>query len=853
MTRSVAAPEQPARRAVLFKRWRPARRLYLAAASILTSRQRKTLHHELAWWPVVASLVIMLIGFVATSSWLAYQSVSDRKRLLLTFAQFARNDLEMSLSHVFSQVQDLAARWEGLWSLTSDVDPQRVLIRLLEPVIVQKGETNKYDLLLFVEKDGKVFKAVSGAMNNRSLLDGLEGKHYSTVLGSSSSISALNQVLNAGKVVGISVQQFPEVNRLLGRPARPRTREEVPASYQFVIAVPVPSRVDAAVNDRRPMGAVVAIVSWRPFQDILDEIERKSALLNLDTGYAYLMNSDGNTTIGHKRRDPAGTNLYETRVEEDHHLFELRRLLRDSPGVVHGYWFLGVRKYAALQRISPPSPALEDALAWRLGVGVDLPDMLWAAVPSAALVFAVGLFVTVSVYVASHIIASRASLSVKKLTQLVDAASKGQFTVVSAGGSHEELSELHESISRLIVTLRAEVGFVPLPNPYVVGTPVRTADMFFGRERDLAWIADQLKTPGNELILLSGPRRIGKTSLLHSVRRSSETIGILPFFFDTQMLMQEITDDKSFYTALVSGLVDQLAQRHPGIPAPRLDGYSGEPIAVRKFLKYVTSRVESLPVLLFDELENLQYKVQHHLLSQEVFSLFAALLDSELPVSLVVTGSDHFERRPGGALGALFVKAMRRRVSVLAPEEAREILVNPLKGRLDYEEGTIDRILRFTGNHPYFTQDFCHRMVSTLNHLRQIRVTHQIVNEVVNRVLDNPPPQLDYAWDQLPNLGSILVRGVAAAITKPEDFVDLQNAINTLPPDYREELPRKRHRMHNALVSLIHRDWLEHSDQGYRFKIDLYRLWVKREHPPTQLRAFDWDTIGKGYAEQSVS
>ena len=59
--------------------------------------------------------------------------------------------------------------------------------------------------------------------------------------------------------------------------------------------------------------------------------------------------------------------------------------------------------------------------------------------------------------------------------------------------------------------------------------------------------------------------------------------------------------------------------------------------------------------------------------------------------------------------------------------------------------------------------------------------------------------------------------------------------------------------MHNALASLVHHDWLERADQGYRFKIDLYRLWIRREHPPTQLPAFNWHDIGQSYAEQSVS
>ena len=124
----------------------------------------------------------------------------------------------------------------------------------------------------------------------------------------------------------------------------------------------------------------------------------------------------------------------------------------------------------------------------------------------------------------------------------------------------------------------------------------------------------------------------------------------------------------------------------------------------------------------------------------------------------------------------------------------------------------------------------------------------------MNRVLDNPPPQLDYAWEQLPELAQVVVRGIATAISSPDHSVDLQNAINALPSDYQEGLQRHRDRSHNALGTLIHHDWVERADQRYRLKVDLYRLWIEREHPPTQLAAFNWATLGAGqHAEQPIS
>jgi tRNA A-37 threonylcarbamoyl transferase component Bud32 len=63
-------------------------------------------------------------------------------------------------------------------------------------------------------------------------------------------------------------------------------------------------------------------------------------------------------------------------------------------------------------------------------------------------------------------------------------------------------------------------------NPYLSRGPVRTQEMFFGRDGELAEIANFLK--GNQSVSIVGPRKIGKTSLLFQLMRPrvSEDLGI---------------------------------------------------------------------------------------------------------------------------------------------------------------------------------------------------------------------------------------------------------------------------------------------------------------------------------------
>ena len=161
-TSDVVFPPAP-RTSISQRLLRRAGRIYSSVAVAVTGRRKQTLHHELAWRPVVVSLVIVLLGSSATSAWMAYQSVRDRKKLIQSFAQFARNDLETNLRQVFAEVQDIAGRWEGFLTLTDDPTAQKSLSRFLEPAILHKSAGNWYDVLLFLQTDGTIFKAVSGA------------------------------------------------------------------------------------------------------------------------------------------------------------------------------------------------------------------------------------------------------------------------------------------------------------------------------------------------------------------------------------------------------------------------------------------------------------------------------------------------------------------------------------------------------------------------------------------------------------------------------------------------------------------------------------------------------------------
>ena len=60
--------------------------------------------------------------------------------------------------------------------------------------------------------------------------------------------------------------------------------------------------------------------------------------------------------------------------------------------------------------------------------------------------------------------------------------------------------------------------FTPIANPYIVGNPIKTAEMFFGRQDDFDFIKRKLESGDKSyIIVLCGERRSGKTSILFQI------------------------------------------------------------------------------------------------------------------------------------------------------------------------------------------------------------------------------------------------------------------------------------------------------------------------------------------------
>jgi hypothetical protein len=199
-----------------------------------------------------------------------------------------------------------------------------------------------------------------------------------------------------------------------------------------------------------------------------------------------------------------------------------------------------------------------------------------------------------------------------------------------------------------IVGERNKVAFPP--NPYVIGVPLTGESGFYGRGETFTAVEDALYAEQQNVIVLFGQRRIGKTSLLHQIaRRVRSTNRLVPVYFDLQ-------GKERLTLGEVLRLLTRPVARAVGMEQAFPESNDGASQFFREtFLPAVANHLGERRLLLLEEL----------------------------------TTSFH----------SIFKQAKYQRIGLLTPTEAHELITQPTSGVLDYADGAIEAIVTLTARH----------------------------------------------------------------------------------------------------------------------------------------------------------
>ena len=250
-------------------------------------------------------------------------------------------------------------------------------------------------------------------------------------------------------------------------------------------------------------------------------------------------------------------------------------------------------------------------------------------------------------------------------------------------------------------------------NPYIAGSPITGSEMFFGREDVFEFVKRTLSGKHRDnVIVLYGQRRTGKTSVLYHISRHLDP-SYLSVFVDLHALALEG----------VSGLLWELAnyivrglRRDYGIEMPRPKPSEfmtdARDFFRNEFLGSVKTAIGNRHLLLMlDEVGRLHEKILAGELESNVFEYLRHLMQHyEWLDFLYSLGSSMEEMQQEYSL--LFSVALYKQISFLGREPATELITKPVQNQYQVEPAGVDRILEITSGHPYYTQLICHCLFS---------------------------------------------------------------------------------------------------------------------------------------------
>ena len=392
-----------------------------------------------------------------------------------------------------------------------------------------------------------------------------------------------------------------------------------------------------------------------------------------------------------------------------------------------------------------------------------------------------------------------------------------------------------------IVHLMATSGeFQFIPNPYVVGTPLKSGSpLFFGRDDIVKFIQDNLTASHRNNLVLIGQRRTGKTSLLKQLpaRLGDDT---LPVYLDGQTLGLD-PGMSNFFLNLATEIAFALEDRGFDIENPELASFQASPANTfeHSFLPQVRQLIGMRHLLImFDEFEELETAVKRGNLEPSVFGFLRHLIQHEPDLSVIFCGTHRLEQLAADYWSVLFNISLYQHIAFLQKEEALRLIQEPVSSYgMRYDDLALDKIWRVTAGHPYFLQLLCHSLVNHHNKSTRNYVTIADVNAALDDILASGEAHFVYLWTE----SSPEERLVLTALSRMIPLTGQASAAQTIDFFNERGISLDRQIVQVALHHLTLRDILQSRQEGdvppgsqplpgetYRWKLGLLGLWVEK-------------------------
>jgi len=378
----------------------------------------------------------------------------------------------------------------------------------------------------------------------------------------------------------------------------------------------------------------------------------------------------------------------------------------------------------------------------------------------------------------------------------------------------------------------SENEFKPIPNPYIVGNPIKTAEMFYGRQDEFEFTKRKIQAGDKSyVIVLCGERRSGKTSILFQILSGKLGDIFLPVLIDMQT-MAGLDNDRNFFEEIAQEICRTLKDNRIDFNDYTFHALTESPY---KSFKVLLDKVFALYphkhlILMIDEYEMLEQKFDGGSLNPDIITFFAGLLESARRLSFIFTGSRHLEQRQKIEYWrVLFGKSLYRHISFLSHDDAIRLITEPLRNFVTFAANTIEAIYRLTAGQPFYTQVVCQSLIDHLNERRKNRVEPADIEAVTEDILRNPLPQMIYIWNSLDDMEKLAMSVLAELQHGSEAFIPVMKFLRFLKHK-NGGFAASRKELITALENLYDRELVSKKENHYRIAIALLARWIRQEH-----------------------
>ena len=364
------------------------------------------------------------------------------------------------------------------------------------------------------------------------------------------------------------------------------------------------------------------------------------------------------------------------------------------------------------------------------------------------------------------------------------------------------------------------------PNPYIVNRPIRKTENFFGRQALFEFIRFSLMDR-QQVILLSGQRRVGKSSILLQIPQRIPLSNFVYVLFDLHdkisqplpIILEELAQ------TIISNLGLTLVS--PSAGEINRDVYG----IFENFLAEVNHHLDGKNlVLLLDEFDVLHDSKQNSN-DETFFDYLNVTVQKNLGLFLIVVIGRRLDDLP--KFLDIFKSSTHKTIELLDQVSAETLIRQPAQGILVYEREAVQTILAYSAGHTLFTQAICHTIFSQARSQNNRNITAKQVEEAIPETLENQQGALTWFWDGLPIMERVALAAVAE-VQEPNNNNSLQHkdVINFLEGFGIQEAGK----FAPILEELKKHLFLNNQN---KVAVKFIRQWLLKEHPIKRSQSLD--------------